>query len=189
MDGGCGVAIFLNTDNPRLLREVINSVARVYQWRNFHKDPLRRASMQVDVKILKTYEGIYFFHDTWAAKGKKDDKYHFYSSWTFSKMHFINLVLFFNEEFQAEKEFLKDGNGHINGYRRSVNGQEFPQVRKILNPDTVAFSSAGINEVGWNYCRLKIYQESLRYFNHGTQLYPQDLNTSVNKAHMHVFNQ
>jgi CubicO group peptidase (beta-lactamase class C family) len=189
IEGGYGVAVFLNTDNPKLLQEVINSVAKVYQWQNFHKEPVRRSSIPVDEKTLKTYEGLYLFDDTWAAVGKKDNEYHFYTSWTFAKMHFLTPTRFFNEEFQAEKEFLKDANGKVTGYSRTVNGQEFPRARKIFNPDTVAFSIEVINEIGWYFFETKNYKESLRYFTRGTQLHPQDLNIWVNKAHMHVLNQ
>jgi hypothetical protein len=189
MEGGYGVAVFLNTDNPKLLQEVINSVAKVYGWKNFHKEPIRRNSIPVDEKTLKTYEGLYLFDDSWAAVGKKDNDYHFYTSWTFAKMHFLTPTRFFNEEFQAEKEFLKDANGKVNGYSRTVNGQAFPSARKITNPDTVRFSSEVVNKIGWHYFEMKNYREAQRYFTRGTQLHPQDLNLWVNKAHMHVFNQ
>jgi tetratricopeptide (TPR) repeat protein len=189
MEGGYGVAIFLNTDNPKLLQEVINSVAKVYGWKNFYKEPIRRSSIPVDEKTLKTYEGIYLYDDSWAAVGKKDNDYHFYTSWTFAKMYFLTPTRFFNEEFQAEKEFLKDASGKVTGYSRTVNGQEFPRARKITNPDTVSFSVDVINEIGWYYFELKNYKEALRFFSRGTQLHPQDLNLWINKAHMHVFNQ
>jgi CubicO group peptidase (beta-lactamase class C family) len=189
MEGGYGVAVFLNTDNPKLLQEVINSVSKVYGWKNFHKEPIRRNSIPVDEKTLKTYEGIYLYDDSWAAVGKKDNDYHFYTSWTFAKMHFLTPTRFFNEEFQAEKEFLKDANGRVTGYSRTVNGQSFPSARKITNPDTVQFSSEVVNEIGWYYFEMKNYKEALRYFTRGNQLHPQDLNLWINKAHMHVFNQ
>jgi hypothetical protein len=189
MEGGYGVAVFLNTDNPKLLQEVINSVAKVYNWKNFYKEPVRKTSIPVDEQTLKTYEGLYAFDDTWAAVGKKDNEYHFYTSWTFAKMHFLTPTRFFNEEFQAEKEFLKDANGNLIGYSRTVNGQAFPSARKIINLDTATFSSEVFNEIGWYYFEVKNYRESLRSFTRGTQLYPGDLNMWANKAHLHVFNQ
>jgi CubicO group peptidase (beta-lactamase class C family) len=188
LDEGYGVAIFLNTDYGKILPEVVNSVAKAYNWKNFYKEPQRKKSIAVDEKIIKRYEGIYLFDDSWAAIGKKDNEYHFYTSWSYAKMYFTTPTSFFNEEFQAVKEFLKDEKGNILGYSRTVDGKEFPRATKITNPDTVKLANQLLNDIGWYFFESKKYREALTYFRRGVQLYPADLSMLVNMAHMYLFN-
>lgn len=188
LEDGNGIAIFLNTENGRLLGEVINSVAKVYNWKNFYREPRQVKSVDVPEKTLKSYEGIYLFDDTWAAIGKKDNEFHFYTSWTHAKMYFSSPVQFVNEEFQAVKTMIKDEKGVVTGYTRTVNGKEYPPAKKIANLDTLHAGNPVFNEIGWYYFGNKQYKASLAAFKRGTQLYPQDLNMLINVAHLYLFN-
>lgn len=188
LEDGNGIAIFLNTDNGRLLGEVINSVAKAYNWKNFYREPRHVKSITVPDKTLKTYEGIYLYDDSWAAIGKKDNEFHFYTDWTPAKMYFSSPVEFVNEEFQAVKTMIKDEKGNITGYTRSVNGKEYPPAKKIANLDTVQLENRLFGEIGWYYFGNQQYQASLAAFKRGTQLYPEDLNMLINVAHLHLFN-
>lgn len=188
LEDGNGVVVFLNTDDGKILSEVINSVAKVYNWKNFYREPKRKKSIVVDDKIIKKYEGVYLFDNSWAAVGKKDSEYHFYTSWTYAKMYFTSPTCFFNEEFQAVKEFIKDKKGKILGYSRMVDGKEFPQATKINNPDTVTLSGQLFGDIGWYFFETKRYQDAIKYLKRGVQLYPEDLNMLINLAHMHIFN-
>ena len=188
LEHGYGVVIFLNSSYPKLLPELINSVAKVYKWKNFYREPQRKKSIMVKEEVIKDYEGIYLYDDQWAAVGKKDNEYHFYTRWTYAKMHFTSMTSFFNEEFPAVKEFIKDAKGNVTGYSRNVNGRDFPKAIKIGNPDTVQLTTQLFNEIGWYFLEIKKYKESLAYFTRGVQLYPEDLNLLMNQAHLYLFN-
>ena len=90
--------------------------------------------------MIKTYEGIYLFDEAFAAVGKKDNAYHFYTSETFAKMYFTSPETFFNEEFRAVKTFVKDDKGKVIGYKRQVDAQSFPLARRVENVDTLKAS-------------------------------------------------
>lgn len=188
LEDGYGVAIFLNSDNGRLLGEVINSVAKVYNWKNFYRAPKQVKSIAVSNEILKTYEGIYLFDDTWAAIGKRDNEFHFFTSGTHAKMYFNTPTQFVNEEFQAVKTMIVDEKGNVTGYTRSVNGREYPAARKIVTLDTAQLANQILMDIGWYYFGNKQYKESLATFKRGVQLYPDDLNMHMNTAHLSLFN-
>jgi CubicO group peptidase (beta-lactamase class C family) len=188
LEDGYGVAIFLNSDNGRLLGDVINSVAKAYNWKNFYRAPRQVKSIAVSDEVLKTYEGIYFFDDTWAAIGKKDNEFHFFTSGTPAKMYFTTPTQFVNEEFQAVKTMIKDDKGNITGYTRTVNGKEYPAARKVGNLDTVQVANPILMGIGWYYFEIKNYAASLATFKRAMQLYPDDLNMQMNAAHLYLFN-
>ena len=188
LDSGYGVAVFQNSDNFKILREVVNSVAKAYNWKNFYMAPARKTAIQVSDEVIKTYEGIYLFDDAFAAVGKKDNAYHFYTDQTFAKMYFTSPETFFNEEFRAVKTFVKDDKGKVIGYTRQVDGQSYPLASRIGNIDTLTVSSGVFNDMGWYFFELKNYGESLRVFTRGTTVHPKDLNLWINKAHLHLFN-
>ena len=188
MEGGDGVVVFLNNEAGRLLSEVVNSVAKAYNWKNFYREPQRKKNIAVDEKTIKTYEGIYVYDNSWSGIGKKDNEYHFYNSGTFAKMYFTSPTSFFNEEFAAVKAFIKNDQGKILGYTRTVDGKEFPKATKIENIDTLKLANQKLTEIGWYLFELKKYPESLAYFKRGVQLYPEDLGMLSNLAHLYLFN-
>jgi CubicO group peptidase (beta-lactamase class C family) len=187
LEDGYGVAIFLNSDNGRLIGEVINSVAKAYNWKNFYLEPKRVKSIAVPDDILKTYEGIYVFDDTWAAIGQKDKEFYFFTSGTYAKMYFETPVRFLNEEFQAVKTMIKDDKGNITGYTRTVNGKEYPSARKVGGLDTAQLANPVLMGIGWYYFDNNQYAASLATFKRGIQLYPDDLNMHMNTAHLYLY--
>ncbi|MBL0023997.1 MAG: beta-lactamase family protein [Saprospiraceae bacterium] len=188
MEDGYGVVIFMNTDFGKLMPEVINSVAKAYNWKNFYREPQRKTSIEMADKEIKAYEGIYLYDDSWAAIGKKDNEYHFFTDCTYAKMYFISPTGFFNEEFQSNKNMIKDEKGNVVGYTRMVGEKEYPRALKVINPDTTNLSNQFYGDIGWYYFETKKYKEALTYFSRGTQVYPEDLNMLVNRAHMYLFN-
>ncbi len=188
LQDGYGVAVFQNSDNYPILREVVNSVAKAYNWKNFYTAPAQKSAIQVPEKLLKTYEGLYFFEGEFAAVGKKDNAYHFYADGTFAKMYFTTPESFFNEEFRAVKTFTKDSKGMVNGYTRTVDGQSYSPAVRVGSLDTLRASSGVFNGIGWYYFELKNYKEALHAFTRGTVVHPEDLNLWMNTAHMQLFN-
>jgi hypothetical protein len=58
LSGGDGVAIMVNSDEDAILREVINSVATVYEWKNFFKPQIKKLAA-VPTDTLDLYTGNY----------------------------------------------------------------------------------------------------------------------------------
>ena len=187
LEGGYGVAIFLNTDDPKLIGEVINSVAKAYGWKNFYREPKIAKSIEMPADVLKTYEGIYLYDNTWTGIGKKDKDYRFYTGHTYAKMYFSTPTYFINEEFFAEKEFIKNGQGQVTGYTRIVKGQKYPNATKVGRPDTLKLESGMFGDIAWYLFEIKKYDESIAYYQRGLQLYPGDLTLSGNMAHTYLY--
>jgi CubicO group peptidase (beta-lactamase class C family) len=188
LEDGYGVVIFINTEFVNLIPEVINSVAKAYHWKNFYKEPRRKNSVAVEDNILKAYEGIYLFDNTWAGIGKKDNEYRFYTNGTYAKMYFSTPTNFINEEFPSEKEFIKDAGGNVTGYTRTVNGIAYPRSTKVTTPDTLHLDQNLFSEISWYLFETKNYDEAIVYFKRGLQLYPEDLNMLSNMAHTYLYN-
>jgi len=192
LDGGDGVVVFLNNQDGALLQEVINSVAKAYDWKNFYREPQKRKSeksISVSDSVLKTYEGIYLFDNiSWTGIGKRNNEYHFYYNNTYAKMYYTTPTRFFNEEFPSLKEFLKDAKGNIIGYTRTIDGKEYPKATKIISPDTLKLQSGVFADIGWYLFERGKYNESLTYFKRGAQLYPDDLNILISLAHLYLYN-
>lgn len=135
-EDGYGVVVFLNSEDGQLLPDVINTIAKIYNWKNFYHEPQRRKTdgvVTVPDSVLKTYEGIYLFDQTWAAIGKQYSDYYFYSNNMPAKMYFTSPGKFYNEEFPALKELLKDEKGNVTGYTRTIGDKEYPKAVKIIN--------------------------------------------------------
>jgi CubicO group peptidase (beta-lactamase class C family) len=187
LEDGYGVVVFLNTEDGKLLPEVINSVAKAYNWKNFYREPKRKNTIVVADSILETYKGIYLYENQWAAIGKKDSSFYFYANGMYVKMYFSTPISFFNEEFSAVKEFIKDEKGNILGYSRTVDGKSYPNSTKIANLDTLNLESNMFGNIGWYFFENKNFKESLAYYNRGMQVHPQDLNLLINMAHVYLF--
>jgi CubicO group peptidase (beta-lactamase class C family) len=57
-ENGNGVVVMVNSDNFALVGEIINSVATVYEWKDFYTPQVRK-EVKVPVEKLKTYLGEY----------------------------------------------------------------------------------------------------------------------------------
>jgi CubicO group peptidase (beta-lactamase class C family) len=58
MEKGNGVAIFINSENDEIIKEIGNSVIDVYNWRGFEKKEKKKI-MQIEDSIVSQYVGIY----------------------------------------------------------------------------------------------------------------------------------
>lgn len=188
LEDGYGCVVFMNSENPALLSEIINSVAKAYNWKNFYKEPKRKKSISVPDHTVKPAEGIYLYDHTWSAIGKKNNEYHFYANGIYSKMYFSTPISFFNEEFPAVKTFIKDSKENIIGYKRNVDGKEYPVANRITKPDTLNLQSMVFHEMSLYLFDNKKYHESALYLKRATQLYPEDLELLMNLANMYLYN-
>jgi len=188
LEDGYGCVVFMNSEDPRLLSEIINSISKTYNWKNFYKEPKRKKCITVSDSTLKPSEGIYLYDQTWAAIGKKNNEYHFYANGIYSKMYFSTPTSFFNEEFPAVKTFIKDSKGEIVGYKRNVEGKEFPSAIKITNPDSLHLQSMVFHDISLYLFENKKYNESTLFLKRGTELFPDDLELLMNLANMYLYN-
>lgn len=191
LDDGYGVVIFLNSENGMLLYEVISSVAKAYNWKNFYREPQKKNTEEVVVvpdNIIESYKGIYLYEGQWASIERKGGEYRFYTDGRAVKMHFTSTTRFFNREFSSVKEFQKDPKGNIIGYTRKVDAKEYPNAVKITNPDTLTLPVYELGNIGWHLLEINEPVEALPYFKRAVELYPDDLNAKLNLAHAYVFN-
>lgn len=191
MDDGYGVAIFLNTDDGTLLYDVISSVAKAYNWKNFYREPQRKElenEVTVPDNTLEKYKGIYLYDDQWASVELKDGHPYFYTDGRYARMYFTSGKRFINREFQAIKEFETDQKGNVSGYTRLVDGKEFPKAVKVKNPAKLELPGYLLTSIGWHLMEIKQYDESIAYFKRSVELYPEDLNARLNLAHVYLFN-
>ncbi|MCU0361409.1 MAG: serine hydrolase [Bacteroidia bacterium] len=186
LEGGNGVAVFVNSDNGAILFEVINSVAEVYKWKNFYF-PEAKNVVTVPDAVLQTYEGIYLFEDKYAIVLPKEDGYYYLTDGVYSKMHFTSETDFFNEEFLAEKTFMKDSSGKVIGFSRQVRGKTFPQAIKVENADTLSLPAYQLNTMGWYLLENKQYDKAISFLNRGIKLMPEDPIATGNLGHCYLF--
>jgi len=58
-DGGYGVVVMSNTDDIAIVNEIVNSVASVYQWKDFYKPFMTLKKIIVADDVLESYVGQY----------------------------------------------------------------------------------------------------------------------------------
>lgn len=186
LEEGSGVAVFVNSDDGTILFEVINSVAEVYNWKNFYKPEIKN-EVEIPVSILKGYEGVYLFEDNYAIVMTKPDGAYFLTDGVYSKMHFSSENEFFNEEFLSEKSFTTDPNGKVTGYTRKVKGKELPKATKVENADTLQLAKGMLNTIGWYLLENKQFDKAINFLNRGIQLSPEDIVSIGNLGHCYLF--
>lgn len=42
LEDGYGCVVFINSEEYRLIAEIINSIAKAYNWKNFYREPKRK---------------------------------------------------------------------------------------------------------------------------------------------------
>ena len=186
MEGGNGVAVFVNSDNGAIINEFINAVAEAYKWKDFYK-PEIKSEVIVPETVFKKYEGIYVFDNTYAIVLQKPDGYYYLAEGMYSKMHFTNDTEFFNEEFLSEKTFVFDALGNTSGFLRKVKNKEFPMAIKITDADTLNRPGYWLNTVGWYLLENKQYDNAISFLNRGMKSSDSDLAAVGNLGHCYLF--
>ncbi len=186
LEGGNGVAVFVNSDNGAILFEIINSVAEVYKWKNFYSPEVKHV-VTVPEPVLKRYEGVYLFEDKYAIVLPKEDGYYFLSDGVYSKMFFTSEEEFFNEEFLAEKRFTKDTTGRVVGFSRKVRGKLLAPARRVENVDSLKAPPYQLNTIGWYLLENKQFDKAINFLNRGITLLPEDPIAIGNLGHCYLF--
>lgn len=186
MEGGNGLAVFVNSDNGGILSEVINSITIAYNWKGFSR-PAEVKTVQVPDAILKKYIGVYYFDGVISEVIQKEDGLYFWTDFREGKMYFTSERDFVNIEFNAEKSFFDDGNGAVAGYSRKVNGKAFPPAKKVVDLDSLQIPAEQLNGFGWHLLETKRFDEAINYLNKGLKASPDDINGKINLAHCYLF--
>ena len=130
MENGNGVVVMANTDNGSLLYEIVNSLAAVYNWKDFYTPKIKKV-VTVNNEILKSYTGNYKLHrDTLNVTLEKEGLMIRLNSKTKYKIYFTSDVDFFILEIAgSEVKFTKDKNNKVNGFDIDDNGYKMKAVK------------------------------------------------------------
>lgn len=123
-ENGNGVVVMVNSDNGRILDEVMNSVAQVYGWKNYYK-PVVKKIMDIPDSLLENYTGNYFLQGDSISISRKGKQL----VMTINNTETFNLFFsspdeFFTTEIPLEFKFEKDKQDKIKGFYFKQGGQE-----------------------------------------------------------------
>jgi hypothetical protein len=130
MENGNGAVVMANTDNWSLLSEVINSLASVYNWKDFYT-PKIKTVVSVKNEILKSYVGNYkLYRNTFNVILEKEGLVLRLDSKTQYKIYFTSDTDFFMLEMAgSEVKFTKDKNNKIIGFDIDDRGNKMQAVK------------------------------------------------------------
>ena len=113
---GDGVVVMVNSDNGSILNEVINSVAKVYEWKDYYK-PMVKKLVTVPDPLLDAYAGDYLINgDTITISRKGSQSLFTVNRREVYKIYFSSPEEFFAKEITILFSFEKDATGKVNGF-------------------------------------------------------------------------
>jgi CubicO group peptidase (beta-lactamase class C family) len=130
MENGNGVVVMANTDNGSLLSEIVNSLASVYNWKDFYTPKIKKVVI-VNNEILKSYVGNYkLYRNTFNVVLEKEGLVLWLNSKTKYKIYFTSDTDFFMLEMEgSELQFTKDKNNKIIGFDIDDKGNKMQAVK------------------------------------------------------------
>lgn len=118
LKNGNGVVVMVNSDNLGILNEIINSVALVYNWKDFY-NPVRKKTIALSDQTMQGYTGEYLLDGNMLSVIKEQDALWLVGSIQ-SKIYFTSELDFYITENKADYQFTKDQNDRIDGF--TLNG-------------------------------------------------------------------
>jgi CubicO group peptidase (beta-lactamase class C family) len=186
LDGGNGVVVFVNSDEGRILSEVINSVASVYEWKGFNK-PVTKKVVTIPDDVASRYKGVYAHEGAFAIILQKEDGYYCCANGACNKMFFTGSKDFFSVESPVTYHLLTNDTGASTGMLRAYREAPSPAWGKVFSSDTLNGDENFFNQIGWVLLENRKYEEAMMYLNRGLKLYPKSLITEGNLAHCYLF--
>jgi CubicO group peptidase (beta-lactamase class C family) len=121
---GNGVAIMVNSDNGRIIHEVINSVATVYGWKDYFK-PVIKTALSLPDSLLDAYTGNYVLREDSIriTRTGKQLVLHVNNSESFT-MYFSGEKEFFMRDLPMEFRFERDASGKVTAFYKKQGGNE-----------------------------------------------------------------
>ena len=129
MDGGNGVVVMVNSDNGRILDEIINSVATAYGWKDYYK-PLVRKAIAITPAMINAYTGNYVLDkDTvnFSMAGSRPELVVNHAE--HYPIYFSTEQDFFSTELPFDLKFEKDADGKVTNIYFKSNGREMRAKR------------------------------------------------------------
>jgi CubicO group peptidase (beta-lactamase class C family) len=128
---GNGVVVMVNSDNGNILQEVINSVAKVYEFKGLYFSTVKQ-TVTVPDSVLETYIGQYELSPNFILTVRKEGKSLYAQATGQSSFELFpeTQVRFFPREFRASLEFKKDTTDKVNALILYQNGQQH-EAKKI----------------------------------------------------------
>ncbi|MGF7041613.1 serine hydrolase [Mucilaginibacter lappiensis] len=129
MEGGNGVVVMINSDHDEIIKEVVNSVAKVYGFKGLYHST---KTIAVADTVLQAYTGVYQVTPQFSLTVSKEDKQLYVQppgrvkSAIFPKTP-TSFVL---KEAQVELEFVKDATGKVYAVMLKEGGQN-TEAKKI----------------------------------------------------------
>lgn len=117
MEGGNGVVVMANTHDDRILGEIVNSVATVYQWKDFYSPQLKKV-IELNDETLKAYVGKYQIENsgTFFLKSEENGLFLYQGDFKAKLLFTAKSSFFFIEIPGSEFEFTKDSQNKVNGF-------------------------------------------------------------------------
>jgi hypothetical protein len=106
----------VNSNNGNILNEIVNSVASVYEWKNFYKPALKKTKPVAD-SIFSNYAGTYTINkDTMSLVRQGNTDYLVFASNEKYRVYFTADDEFFSKEISVDLKFEKNASGKIVGF-------------------------------------------------------------------------
>jgi CubicO group peptidase (beta-lactamase class C family) len=114
--GGEGMVVMTNSDNGAILDEIVNSVASVYNWKDYYK-PVIKKVIELPEILLDKYAGKYELEGTQVTLTRRNKELTIsFSSGIFWKVQFTSNVDFFIREYRVDLRFVSDQQGNVTGF-------------------------------------------------------------------------
>ncbi|KAA6438562.1 serine hydrolase [Dyadobacter flavalbus] len=121
---GYGAVILMNSVNGFIADEILNSIARVYQWPNFYK-PTVRQTVVVPESVLEAYVGNYQEDNLIYTITRENNRlFEHVKGSSRAELFPKSPTQFFFRSFDAEVEFVRDASGKVVKRTMVYNGQK-----------------------------------------------------------------
>ena len=186
VEGGNGVAIFVNSDEGNIILELLNSVALVYDWKGFEK-PEQITTVPINEALISKYVGEYITEGQFSEIKKEKDGLYMWIVGVNSKMYFTSEKDFRNIEFPTLKSFIFNDAKEVSGFTRMLNGQLLASAQRITIIDTLQPKQGQFGIFGRHLLENKEYDKAIRFLLRGISSEPADTSLIKNLAHCYLF--
>jgi CubicO group peptidase (beta-lactamase class C family) len=114
LEGGNGIVVMINSDNANIMNEIVNSVAKVYDFKGLNRSRLRKEVTVADT-VLQKYTGKYELAQGFILTITRDGNSLFGQGTGQGKVQLFaeSSSKFFLKVVDAEVEFIKDEKGRV----------------------------------------------------------------------------
>jgi CubicO group peptidase (beta-lactamase class C family) len=124
LQNGNGVVVMVNSDNGRIMEEVINSVATVYGWKDYYK-PKVKTVYAIPDSLLDAYAGNYLLdEDSINIQRVGNQLLLRVNNVEEFRMYFSSPTEFFMTDLPLEFRFVKDAAGKVAAFFMKQGGRE-----------------------------------------------------------------